>query len=917
LAVLTHSSNLNKLSRSSSFYENFEIVGRIAEILDFGKGEESMVKYGNMSELLPWHHMSSQDVLLALETSASGLPQVEVQERQLRHGLNELQEDDGVSLGRIFFRQLSNPLVFVLGIAVLLSVGLGRFTEGLLTFAVMLMNALMGVLQEYRAERALQALKKFLPAEVSVRRSGQVVTVSATQIVPGDILLLATGSLVPADARVIVAKDVSANESALTGESAEVVKHASGVAVNAQLTEQSSMLFAGSMVVSGRVEAVVVAIGRATQFGKVTEMVAGVADEPTPLQAELSKLSRTLVFMMVTAAVFVFAIGLARAIPVVEIVSTAAALAVAAVPEGLLVSVTVILTVGMRRMLKRQALVRKLVAAETLGGVNVLCIDKTGTLTTGAMELVELRALTRKLSMTHFDAEGRDFLRDLRLVNSARIERHAGGEVELIGSVTEKSILRFVLAQEANVVTEGFTVTDELPFASSQKYAAVTVREPAGQRMLVLGAPDVLLEFCDLNDHELQTYHSVLEDMATRGLRVLLLANKTWQSQDVLSPGIVRDLQPIGLVGLRDPLRVSALDTLTEARNAGVRVIMITGDHPVTASAVARELDLPTDPRALLLGSELADMSDEILLTRLRTVAVCARILPEQKLRIVRGLQRLGATVAMTGDGVNDTPALRAADIGVAVGSGTEAAKESADMVILDDDVQSIVAAIREGRVIFDNIRKVLTHLLTFSMSELVFIAAVIVIGLPVPLWPLHILWINLVTDGLPSLALAFEPAEPRIMQEPPRARHTPLLSEPMRRLMVFVGILAVSSLIAIFVLFSNAGLPIATLRTLLFVSLGLDSLTAIFPLRSLRQPFWRVKLFRNPELIGAFLIGLFMLFLPIFTPGLRIIFDFSLPSLREWGLVFGLMFLKLLLIEVAKWWFLEDIRKENGVLVS
>lgn len=876
-----------------------------------------MVKYGNMPELLPWHHMSPQDVLLAFETSTSGLTKTEAEQRQLQYGLNQLRVDKGVSLGKIFLRQMSNPLVFVLGFAVLLSIGLGRYTEGLLTLAVMLMNALMGVMQEYRAERALQALKKFLPAEVSLRRAGEVVTVPVAEVVPGDILLLATGSQVPSDARVLVAKDVSVNESALTGESAEVIKHVSGVAASALLTEQSSMLFAGSLVVSGRVEAVAVATGKHTQFGKVTEMVASVADEPTPLQAELSKLSRMLVIMMVAAAVFVFGIGIARGIPVVEILGTAAALAVAAVPEGLLVSVTVILTVGMRRMLKREALVRKLVAAETLGGVNVLCIDKTGTLTTGAMELVELRALTRKLSLQSFDAEGKNFLRDLRLVNSAKAERHAGGELELIGSVTEKSILHFLLAHERDAVTEGSTVTDELPFDSSQKYSAVSVRESMGQRVLVLGAPDVLLTLCDLSNHELQTYHAVLDDMAMRGLRVLLLAQKTWQPETALSKETIRDLQPIGLVGLSDPLRAHAQKTLTEARAAGVRVIMITGDHPVTASAVAHELGLSTDAQALLLGSELADMSQDRLLERLRTVAVCARILPEQKLLIVRGLQQLGATVAMTGDGVNDTPALRAADIGVAIGSGTEAAKESADMVILDDDVQSIVAAIREGRVIFDNIRKVLTHLLTFSMSELVFIAAVIVIGLPVPLWPLHILWINLVTDGLPSLALAFEPAEPRIMQEPPRPRHTPLLSDPMRRLMVFVGLLAVSSLIVLFVFFSKTGLPIATLRTLLFVTLGLDSLTAIYPLRSLRQPFWRVKLLHNPELIGSFFVGLFLLLLPIFTPGLRLIFDFSLLTLDEWGLVLGLMFLKLLLIEVAKWWFLEDIRKENSVLVS
>jgi Ca2+-transporting ATPase len=860
--------------------------------------------------------MPSQDVLLAFQTSLDGLGVGEEEARLAKYGPNQLRADKGTPLGKIFVRQVANPLVFVLGFAVILSMTLGRYTEGLLTLAVMLMNAMLGFIQEYRAEKSLQALKKFLPAEVTLRRAGRTVTVLAEQVVPGDILLLANGAQVPADARLLVAKGASTNEAALTGESAEVIKQIQPISADALLTERTNMIFAGSTVVSGRFEAVVVATGKATQFGQVSEMVANVPDTLTPLQEELARLARVLVWVMVAAAGAVFGVGLIRGLPFVDILSTSAALAVAAVPEGLLVSVTVILTVGMRRMLKRQALVRKLVAAETLGGVNVLCVDKTGTLTTGVMEVAELRYLRDLLALENLKPEGRKLLRDLRLAITARVEDSQVSEARIIGSVTEASLLRFLLKHQEAYSTVGCELVDELPFDSVNKYSASLIREAGAERLLVMGAPEKLVAWCDLTDREAQAYQATIEDMAKRGLRVLFLAGKPVAPNSHLAPESLRDLQPLGLIGLHDPLRPTVAQTLAQAVRAGVRVIMITGDHPVTASAIGTELGLSVSPDSLLLGSEIGALSETELLTRLRRVVICARILPEQKLQIVRGLQKLGATVAMTGDGVNDTPALRAADIGVAVGSGTEAAKESSDMVILDNDVRSIVAAIREGRIIFDNIRKVLTHLLTFSMSELGFIATVIVLGLPVPLWPLHILWINLVTDGLPSLALAFEPGEPRIMNEPPRARHTAILTVPMKQLMVFIGMLAVTSLLIIFIFFLNAGLPMATIRTLIFVSLGLDSLTAILPLRSLRRPFWRIKLFHNPELIGALVLGTCLLFLPILQPDLRKIFELSVLSGSEWGLIFVITLVKLGLIEAAKAWFLVDIRKENAGLI-
>lgn len=881
-----------------------------------------------MPELLPWHHMSPQDVLLALRSTKDGLKPEDAKKRLQEHGENRLSEDRGTPLLKIFWRQLMNPLVFVLAVAVGLSLGLGHVTDGLLTLAVMLMNVMLGVVQEYRAERALQALKKFLPAEVSVRREGRVLTLSITEVVPGDVLLLLAGAQVPADARVLLAMDVSVNESSLTGESAEVEKNAPGVGASALITEQTSMVFAGSTLLSGKLEAVVVATGKQTEFGRLAESVASIQDEPTPLQVELARLARSLVWVMVLASVLVFVVGWWRGLPVVDLLGTAAALAVASVPEGLLVSVTVILTVGMRRMLKRKALVRRLLAAETLGSVNVLCVDKTGTLTTGVMELVELHGGTKRIALESLHADDVSLLRDLRLVNVARVEDRLNQEPLITGSATEISLMRWSLKHKDLTPSDSplsngenvwatHEVVDELPFKSENKFSATLVREAGQERALVIGAPDVLWAKCDLSDAEARAYHAAHADMTKRGLRVLLLATKTLAPDSRLSVGELIDLKPEGLIGLSDPVRPNAKETLAEAMTAGVRIIMITGDHPTTAAAVAQELGLAATPETTLMGSELTVLTDAELMAKLRTVVVCARILPEQKLRIVKGLQTLGLTVAMTGDGVNDTPALRAADIGVAVGSGTEAAKEASDMVILDNDVRTIVAAIREGRIIFDNIRKVLTHLLTFSMSELGLIAVIILLGLSVPFWPLHILWINLVTDGLPSLALAFEPGENGTMLEPPRSKFAPLLTAQMRRMMMFIGLMTVSSLLILFFSFHENGMSTATLRTLLFVSIGVDSLLAVLPLRTLRRSFWHVKFFHNPQLLASLLFGFSMLFLPIFQPALRNIFDLALLTTVEWLLIVSLALVKITVIELAKFWFLTDIRKENQMLVS
>lgn len=859
--------------------------------------------------------MPAQDVLLALESSQTGLGTEEAKRRLKESGYNRLHKEKPTSVLKIFLRQLESPLMLILVIAVTLSLVLGKYADSILTLGVIAINVLMGFIQEYRADRALRALKTFLPTTAMVRRNGKVLSIDAEEIVKGDILLLEAGSKVTADGRLLKAFNLATSEAALTGESSEVEKSVQAVETDAVVADRASCVYAGTIVTAGRAEVVVTETGKTTEFGKVTDMVVAATDDRTPLQVELLRLSRALVGILLAAAIGVFLLGVFRGMSLVEMLSTSAALAVAAVPEGLIVSVTVILTVGMRRMLKRKALVHRLVAAETLGGVSILCVDKTGTVTTGEMTVTEFRVGTVLTDSDRPSEAAKSLLADFFVVNSARVEERKGEAPLVTGSLTETAVMRYLLARKDKFSRE-MQVMNEIPFDSERKFSAKLVRSAGRERAVVMGAPDVLLGLADLNDQELRSYHAALENMTARGLRVLLLAEKPLNQAEFTVEHLT-DLKPLGLLGLSDPLRPEAQTALKQAAEAGVHVIMITGDHPRTAEAIARELGLVIGPENIVIGSDLAKMSDEELSSRVKQVNVFARIQPEQKLRIVKSLQTLGFSVAMTGDGVNDAPALRAADIGVAVGSGTAVAKEAADMVILDNNIGSIVAAIREGRIIFDNIRKVLMYLLTFSLSEVVLIMVILILGYPVPFAPLHFLWINLVTDGLPSVALAFEPGEAGIMSEPPRRRNEPIVTGGMRRLMFFVGLVAVGGLLALYAGLYVSDYAMESLRAMLFLALGLDSLLAIFPLRSLRQPLWKLSAFKNPQLLVAVASGLALLLLPYFIPPLAEIFGFGTLLPFEVGLVVAICLVKVLLIEVGKSWFLRDVRKPRLALLS
>lgn len=846
-----------------------------------------------MEEQRLWHGMTVADVLHAAETSMQGLSREAAKKRLEIQVGSAFPRPKTTPIAKIAFRQVASPLTLILLFAMALSVAYGEVVEAWLTGAVIAVNAALGFFQEYKADRALAALQKFLPLQARVVRGGDVLTIAADDVVVGDVLEVAAGDKIVADARVISAVHLATGESALTGESSEVVKSTGIVDATASVSDRKNMIYAGTIAVSGYGRGVVVAVGKNTEFGRISELVAQTRAEPTPLERDMQSFARQLSGIMILVAGGLFLFGLYRGMSVPDMAAVSAAVAVAAVPEGLLVSMTVILAVGTRRMVKRHALVRKLVAAETLGGVNVMCIDKTGTITTGDMEVVEVRSGIRLIKISENTQVDEGLERALTALVGDDDDHGPGNQ-------TEQTLRAFVQKNLAKTSSNPWSVVEVLPFSSREKFSARRIAHGAKQELVILGAPDVLLAKAGISDTERAVYAKVLDDMTGRGLRVLLIARKGLESasgeEDVLS-----DNKPIGFIGLQDPVRPHIAQVVRQAKGAGVRTVMITGDHPQTAFLIAQEVGIVADRSQVIVGSQLHAMSDADLARQIRDIRVFARVLPEDKVRIVRALQAQGGIVAMTGDGVNDGPALKAADVGVAMGSGTDVAKETSDLVLLDNNARSIVDAIHEGRVIFENLRKVLAYLLTFSMSETAILAAALAVGLPLPFSPLHILWINVVTDGFPGVALAFERGERGLMGENPRGNNAPLMDRRMWAFVVLCGLVAMTGLIGTYAYVIAQGASLETARTLLFISLGIDSLFAVFIMRSLRSGFWATSLASNGYLLIAVALGFGLLLLPISIPFMRETFELVVLPWMGWVFLFGLAGVKFALFELIK----------------
>jgi len=845
-----------------------------------------------------WHSLSVQDVLKRLKTGKNGLSQEEAVKRLAKYGPNELPRKKRFTYLGVAISQLKSPMVYVLLGAAAISFLLGEFVDvGVILFAVFI-NTVVGFIQEVKAEEALAALSDVIEHKAYVMRDGIEREIDAREITLGDIIVLKSGGRVPADARILESNEMEIDEAILTGESVPVQKIVKGLDQEGKDESKRNMVYMGSSVVKGRGLGIVTSISIDTKFGEIADLIDKTEDTQTPLQIEIEKFTTFFGKITFIILVLVIIIGLYRSVTFVEIFTTAVAIAVAAIPEGVLVAVTIILAIGMQRILKSGSLVRKLVAAETLGSVTVICTDKTGTLTKGAMQLDHIVTLDSFFKIhndcnniiekrTGIEGDHMIALRIGMLCNDAIVENPAAKLEDWVihGEYTEKAFLWAGLCagfDPAELSKESERL-NEIPFNSDRKFMATLNREDDKYLIYAKGAAEEMINRSSqvfvkgktrmMSEEDLRHLRQKQEDMSREGLRVLGIAFRR-VDEDILpdfkesnDEDIVSDLVFVGLIALKDPLREEARPTLDLAKKAGIRTIMITGDSPLTAKAIANELGMKVDKDSILEGSDLDRMSTKDFNSIVTRIKVYARVSPRHKSRIVDAWQERGEVVAMTGDGVNDAPALKKADIGIALGSGTEVAKETANLVLLDDNFKTIITAVRQGRVIFENIRKVILYLISDSFSEVVIVGGSLLLGTVVPVTAAQILWINLVTDGLPNVALTFEPEEEGIMNEKPRKRKEPLLSVEMKTLVILISIVSGLVSLTAFYLMDDMTSDFQRASTVAFSILAVDSLIYIFNIRSLRRSIFSENLFSNPYLIVSVLTAFGFQLLAVYHP--------------------------------------------------
>ncbi len=897
---------------------------------------------------IPWHTLETAEVLRRLDVvPEGGLSSEEAARRLESYGPNELIERGLKSPWRILWEQLTALMVVILIVAAGISALLGDFKDAIAIAAIVVLNAVLGFVQEYRAERAMAALKRMAVPTVKVRRDGRVVEISAGELVPGDLVLLEAGNLVPADGRLLESVNLRAQEAALTGESEPIDKVVDPIpGENLPLGDRRNMVYMGTMITYGRGSAVITETGMRTELGRIATMIQTVEREATPLQRRLQQLGRGLAVAALGIVALVFVLGLMRGEEPRLMFLTAISMAVAAVPEGLPAVVTIALALGTQRMLKRRALVRKLLAVETLGSVTVICSDKTGTLTENRMTVTVLDVAGRTLNLTEKLRDGRPVLGEGRafddqvdanlqlllagsaLCNDAVLEpREEGGGLRAVGDPTEGALV--VAAAYFGLMKEDLERdlprVGEIPFTSERK-RMTTVHQTPGDRAQELpwlpatgpylaftkGAVDGLLDISSrvwvsgrvqpLDDSWRARIQKAHDRLAEDGMRVLGVAFRPVDElpQEGDEEQLERDLIFVGLLGMIDPPRPEAKDAVRICRVAGIRPVMITGDHPLTARHIARELGIAGDDR-VLTGVDLELMSVDELQALVEEVAVYARVSPEHKLKIVEALQRRGHVVAMTGDGVNDAPALKKADIGVAMGiNGTDVSKEAADMVLLDDNFATIVAAVEEGRTIYDNIRKFIKYTMTSNSGEIWVMLLAPFLGMPLPLLPLQILWVNLVTDGFPGLALTVEPAERGVMRRPPYNPRESIFARGMGRHILVVGL--VMGLVSLVMGYAMWGRGDPTWQTMVFTTLTLSQMGQALAVRSGRDSLFTIGLLSNKLMLGAVLLTLSLQLALIYVPPLQEIFrTVPLPP-GHLALSLGLSTVVFWWVEVEKW---------------
>jgi len=868
-----------------------------------------------------WHTLKFEDILEELKTSEKGLNENEAKVRLKKFGQNKFLERRRIEPIKIFLSQFKSYLIIILLAATIISAVIGEITDAAIILAILIINATLGFTQEFKAEKAMEALKKLAAPKARVIREGKQEGILAEKLVPGDIILLESGDKVPADARLIEVMTLKVDESPLTGESIPISKNIR-ILKDVTVADRKNMVFLGTTVSYGRARAVVTNTGMETEMGKIAKMIQVKEEmEVTPLQTKLNEFGKWMGTVVLIAAAMTFLIGILRGEKIFGMFFTAIALAVSAVPEGLPAIVTATLALGMRRLAKSNALIRKLSAVETLGCATVIAADKTGTMTTNEMTVRKLFCNDKFVNITKVGFEPRGeficdgvinpkedehvklLLRISLLCNNGELE-YKEGKWGITGDPTECALL--VAAAKADMwkdkVKNYYHRIAEFPFSSERKRMTTIHNTSEGIFAYVKGAPETILDICDniyknkgekkLTKKERERILNITQKMASDGLRVIAVAYKKI-TRKVFTPEIVeRDLIFVGLAGMIDPPREEVKKAIEVCKQAGIKVIMLTGDHKQTALAIARELELiEVDSEEALTGIELEKLTDEELEERVEKIKVYARVSPEHKVRVLKALKKKGHIVAMTGDGVNDAPALKKADIGVSMGiKGTDVAKEASDMVLTDDNFATIVKAVEEGRGIYDNIRKFIRFLLCANFDEIVEISIPILLfirdpvtgAIALPFLPIHILWINLITDGLPALALSVDPKDPDAMKKPPRDPKRGILSGMLLFIIVAAILDSISSL-SLFVLELQATGSILKARTMAVTAAIMFELFFVFNCRSEKRSLFRTNPLSNKKLVIAVIISILLQMAIIYIPALQNMFGMVALDIMDW----------------------------------
>lgn len=812
-----------------------------------------------------------------------GLSAQEAEARLKRYGLNRLPQKETDSDLKIFFDQLKSPLIYVLLIALLVTVFLKEFSDSFIIGLAVVVNTFLGFYQERQASRALQALASLVYPQATILRDNQERRLSSELLVPGDVVIVNPGDRIAADGRILTANHLFVNEAILTGESMPVSKKKS--------SQAQGEVYLGAGVISGNARFLVVKTGLKTRLGQIALKLSQTSQEKTPLQKKLSRLARQLALLVGVLSFLVFSLGLLFGQNPADMFTTSIAIAVAAIPEGLVVALTAILSIGMQRILKRKGLVRKLVAAETLGSVDLICTDKTGTLTQGQMKVSSHKLIdSGQAALAAFLANSRSDPLEIALFQWVREEP----AFTLADGVDEKSL--------------GWRKLDELPFLANKRFQGVLVeniKKPNGPRTIfITGAPEILVGNSTLSQKDKIKWLKLIEEWASRGLRLVAAASKKVSSgRSRLKEEDLNLISFLGLWALSDPVRPTVAPAFKAAQKAGIEIKVVTGDYQSTALAVMKKLNLKIENQEIeaITGAEFNQLSDQALDQKIERIKLFARMTPEQKLRLVERLKAKNRVVAIFGDGVNDALALKKADIGVVVGSASEVAQETADLILMDNNFQTALAAIEEGRGIFDNLRKVVLYLLSDAFTEMILIVGALLTRLPVPLTAAQILWINLVSDGFPNLALALDPKDPDLMKRKPVPLQAPIIDLEMKSLIGLISLATGFVSLGLYWFFLNQTNDLALARTVAMITVSIDSLFYVFSVSALSQSILAINPLRNPWLAPAVLAGLVLTAAAVYLPLFQDLLGTVALGPLEWGVALSAAFLVIILIEGVK----------------